>query len=177
MHAHRDGETHVQIAKGNELIVAISNKNYANPGGMLDSWIRTVKRAGVTNAMVVALDDDTKTHAESQGMTAVKMEVAVPPHPHLPKSIVVPPKMMDVPLQGFAYERDGLGEVVIRCVFNRFADPFSSRTVPPQNVRENPSERIGVCIIHICSCRALERRAAQVKTSTAFIVQMHSTGS
>ena len=68
----------MQIAKGNELIVAISNKNYANPGGMLDSWIRTVKRAGVTNALVVALDDDTKTHAESQGMTAVKMEMQVP---------------------------------------------------------------------------------------------------
>jgi len=67
----------VQVAKGNELIIAISNKNYARPGGMLDSWIRTVTRAGVTNALVVALDEETKKHAESQGVAAVMMEMKV----------------------------------------------------------------------------------------------------
>lgn len=66
-----------KVAKGNELIVAISNKNYANPGGMLDSWIRTVTRAGVTNALVVALDEETKKHAESQGMTAIIMKMKI----------------------------------------------------------------------------------------------------
>ena len=58
-------------------MVAISNKNYARPGGMLDSWMRTAKGAGVNNAVVVALDQETKAHAESQGFQAFLMNVTV----------------------------------------------------------------------------------------------------
>lgn len=59
------------------MLVAISNRNYAQPGSMLDSWMRTVKGAGVTNAIVVALDEDTKKHAEDNGFTSVIMNVKV----------------------------------------------------------------------------------------------------
>lgn len=65
----------VQVAKDNEVLVAISNRNYARPGEMLDSWMRTVKGAGVTNALIVALDEDTKSHAESQGFTSIIMDL------------------------------------------------------------------------------------------------------
>ena len=37
---------------------------------MLDTWMESVKRANVTNAMVVALDLETKNHAESMGVPA-----------------------------------------------------------------------------------------------------------
>ena len=61
-------------------MVAISNRNYAMPGGMLTTWIENVKRAGVTNAMVVALDPHTKTSAESQGIVAHEMHLEVSFH-------------------------------------------------------------------------------------------------
>lgn len=56
-----------------EVMVAISNANYAQPGGMLDTWAESVLRAGVKNAMVVALDEATKAHAESKGLPAFQM--------------------------------------------------------------------------------------------------------
>ena len=64
----RDAEP--QVAKNNEVMLAISNRNYAMPGGMLDTWMESVKRAKVTNAIVVALDLETKKHAESMGIPA-----------------------------------------------------------------------------------------------------------
>ena len=63
-------DAEAQVAKNNEVMLAISNKNYAMPGGMLDTWMESVKRANVTNAMVVALDLETKKHAESMGIPA-----------------------------------------------------------------------------------------------------------
>ena len=71
----------MQLALKNELVVAISNKNYAGVGNMLDTWMEHVKRAGVTNAMVVALDEPTRQHAESQGFASMifKLEVRMQP--------------------------------------------------------------------------------------------------
>ena len=47
------------------------------PGGMLTTWMENVKRAGVKNAMVVALDAQTKTNAEAQGIVAHEMHLEV----------------------------------------------------------------------------------------------------
>ena len=65
------------MAKDNEVMVAISNANYAQPGGMLDLWMAGVKRSNVTNALVIALDDATQQHAESLGFTAYQMKLQV----------------------------------------------------------------------------------------------------
>lgn len=67
-----------KIAINNEVLVAISDKNYAFPGGMLDSWAKAVKRAGIQNAMVVALDDETRSNMEKIEMPAFRMDVAIP---------------------------------------------------------------------------------------------------
>ena len=67
----------MQVAIDNEVMVAISNLNYAMPGGMLMTWAECIKRAGVKNAMVVALDDHTKRFAEEQGVTAHEMHLQV----------------------------------------------------------------------------------------------------
>lgn len=66
-----------QIAVSSEVVVAISNKNYAGPGNMLDTWMANIKRAGVSNAMVVALDEPTRQHAESQGIASMIFQVEV----------------------------------------------------------------------------------------------------
>lgn len=58
-------------------MVAISNLNYAMPGGMLTTWAEGVKRAGVKNAMVVALDDEAKLMAEQQGLAGFQMQLEV----------------------------------------------------------------------------------------------------
>lgn len=67
----------VQVAKDNEVMVAISNANYAQPGGMLDLWMDGVRRSNVTNALVIALDDATQRHVESLGFTAYQMSLQV----------------------------------------------------------------------------------------------------
>lgn len=41
------------------------------------TWIENVKRAGVTNAMVVALDDATKTNVEQLGFPVFRMDIQV----------------------------------------------------------------------------------------------------
>ena len=35
-----------QVAIKNEVLVAVSNRNYAWPGGMLQTWVENVRRAG-----------------------------------------------------------------------------------------------------------------------------------
>ena len=55
--------------------MAVSNINYATKGNMVDMWIEGVRRAGVRNAMVIALDDDTKKNVEEQGFPAFRMEI------------------------------------------------------------------------------------------------------
>lgn len=67
-----------KVAIHNEVLVAVSNKNYAWPGGMLSVWAENAKRAGVKNMMVVALDEDTKTNAEGFGLPAFRMDIAIP---------------------------------------------------------------------------------------------------
>lgn len=57
----------------NEVMVAISNRNYAGPGNMLDIWMDNVKAAGVKNAMVVALDSFTKEHVQSKNFPVIEM--------------------------------------------------------------------------------------------------------
>lgn len=66
-----------KVAINNEVLVAVSNKNYAWPGGMLEVWMRNVKKAGVKNAMVLALDDETKANVEKFGMQAFRMDIEV----------------------------------------------------------------------------------------------------
>ncbi|KAL4437001.1 hypothetical protein ABPG75_004140 [Micractinium tetrahymenae] len=67
-----------KVAIGNEVLVAVSNANYARPGGMLEIWAENVRRAGVGNSMVVALDDEAKQNAESFGVPAFRMDVPIP---------------------------------------------------------------------------------------------------
>lgn len=67
----------MQVAINNEVMIAISDMNYAMPNGMLTTWIENVKLAGVKNAMVVALDARTKARAEAQGLAAFEMHLTV----------------------------------------------------------------------------------------------------
>ena len=67
----------MQVAIDNEVMIAISDMNYAMPNGMLTTWIESVNLAGVKNAMVVALDAHTKARAEAQGMAAFEMHLTV----------------------------------------------------------------------------------------------------
>lgn len=67
----------LQVAVNNEIMAAISNQNYANPGGMLTTWGEGVNRCGVKNAMVVSLDAATTTYAQQMGLFAFEMHVKV----------------------------------------------------------------------------------------------------
>lgn len=67
-----------KVAINGEVMVAVSNINYATKGNMVDMWIEGVRRAGVKNAMVIALDDDTKKNVEEQGFPVFRMEVKIP---------------------------------------------------------------------------------------------------
>jgi hypothetical protein len=73
----------LQVAINNEVLAAMSNINYAMPGGMLDTWMEGVQRAGVKNAMVIALDAQTKANAEAKGITAHVMHIKVSTGPRL----------------------------------------------------------------------------------------------
>ena len=66
-------------------MVAICNRRMAHSGGALDFWIRNVARANVSNAMVVALDDETELFCSINGMTVIRMAPVVGyPLPLLP---------------------------------------------------------------------------------------------
>ena len=67
-----------EVAINDEVMVAVSNINYARPGGMLDLWMDGVKRAGVRNALVVALDEETKENVEKRGFKAFRMTIDIP---------------------------------------------------------------------------------------------------
>ena len=66
------------VAINNEVLVAVSNINYARKGGMLDLWMDGVKRSGVKNAMVVALDEETKINVERRGVKAFLFDMEIP---------------------------------------------------------------------------------------------------
>lgn len=72
------GKVLKEIAINNEVLVAVSNINYAQKGGMLDLWMDGVKRAGVRNALVVALDDQTMHNVEERGIHAFRMDLEIP---------------------------------------------------------------------------------------------------
>lgn len=69
-----------EVAVNDEVMVAVSNENYAHPGGMLDVWMGNARRAGVKNAMIVALDDATKANVQKfgAGYQAFRMDVEIP---------------------------------------------------------------------------------------------------
>ena len=66
------------VAINDEVLVAVSNINYARKGGMLDLWMDGVKRSGVKNAMVVALDEETKSNVEERGVKAFLFDMQIP---------------------------------------------------------------------------------------------------
>lgn len=66
------------IAPNGEVLVALSNKNYAGPGGMLGVWLDGVNRSGVKNAMVLALDDETRAAAEAAGVSSHRINMTIP---------------------------------------------------------------------------------------------------
>lgn len=66
------------IAIDNEVMAAVSNQNYAFPGGMLSVWIENVRKSGVKNAMVIALDDATKRSVEELGFPVYRMDIKIP---------------------------------------------------------------------------------------------------
>jgi hypothetical protein len=66
------------VAINDEVLVAVSNINYARKGGMLDLWMDGVKRSGVKNAMVVALDQETKRNVEERGVKAFLFDMQIP---------------------------------------------------------------------------------------------------
>lgn len=72
------GEFLRKVAIDNEVLVAVSNINYAQKGGMLDLWMDGVQRSGVRNAMVVALDEETKQNVEARGMNAFLFRMEIP---------------------------------------------------------------------------------------------------
>ena len=65
------------MAINGEVLATMSNINYGAKGGMLDTWMDGVKRCGVKNAMVIALDAETKKNAEAYGIPAFEMHMEV----------------------------------------------------------------------------------------------------
>jgi len=69
-----------QTANANhEVMVALCNGAYARKepngsGGMLSTWARTAVAAGVTNALVLAMDEETKEAARASGVAAFLLE-------------------------------------------------------------------------------------------------------
>ena len=70
------------------MFAALSNINYAMRGGMLDTWMEGVQRSGLKNAMVVALDDQTKDNAEAKGLPAHKMHIEARSNQRLAASLL-----------------------------------------------------------------------------------------
>jgi Nucleotide-diphospho-sugar transferase len=56
------------IAPSGEVLVAISNFNLVAWGGMLNTWLERVQKAGVTNYMVLAIDEQLHTHLNNRGV-------------------------------------------------------------------------------------------------------------
>ena len=57
-----------------EVMVALCNGAYAGPQGMLSTWARTAVAAGVTNALVLAMDREAQMSAEGSGVAAFLLE-------------------------------------------------------------------------------------------------------
>jgi len=66
-----------EVAPGGEVLACVSNGNLAYEGGMLGMWIQNVRQSGVTNFLVIALDQKAKEFAERKGARAWLREVAI----------------------------------------------------------------------------------------------------
>eukprot|EP00899_Mesostigma_viride_P013557 jgi/Mesvir1/22201/Mv18797-RA.1 len=66
-----------KVAKNREVLVAISNFALVQQG-MLQTWLANVRLAGVTNFMVVALDDEIADFLKKEGVAYYRKYVEVP---------------------------------------------------------------------------------------------------
>ncbi|PIA52543.1 hypothetical protein AQUCO_01000429v1 [Aquilegia coerulea] len=60
-----------KVAVRNELIIALAN---ANVKEMLEVWFSNIKKAGITNYLVVALDEDIESFCTSKGVPVYKRD-------------------------------------------------------------------------------------------------------
>ena len=58
-------------------MVAVCNKNLAFVGGALDIWIRNVNKVNISNAIVIALDDETEDFCQKRQMKSIQIPVLV----------------------------------------------------------------------------------------------------
>lgn len=65
-----------QVAPEGEVLVGVSNKNPMLEG-MLDTWLQGVQQAGVTNYVVVALDDETVAGMKARGVNHFYMPIKI----------------------------------------------------------------------------------------------------
>jgi len=64
-----------KIALNGEVLAAVSNMALAGDGGMLQTFVESVRAAGIQNAMVIAIDPQTKRQVEKWGMPAHHMTI------------------------------------------------------------------------------------------------------
>ncbi|EFJ23507.1 RRA1, glycosyltransferase CAZy family GT77-like protein [Selaginella moellendorffii] len=64
-----------KIAINRELIVGVSNKNVAP---MLQVWFESIKQSGITNYLVVALDDETAKFCKDHDVPAYRKDATIP---------------------------------------------------------------------------------------------------
>lgn len=65
-----------RVAPSMEVLVAVANKN-VNWDGMLNTFCSGIKRAGVTNHLIMALDEETKAWADANGFNAYLMKIEI----------------------------------------------------------------------------------------------------
>jgi arabinosyltransferase len=66
-----------EIAPSGEVLVAISNFNLIAWGGMLNTWIDRVQKAGVPNYMVLAIDEQLHRHLNDRGVPNYYMQAEI----------------------------------------------------------------------------------------------------
>lgn len=66
-----------RVAPSGEVLIALSNKIPFREGTLL-TWLEAVRQAGVTNYLVVALDEETATGLQQRGNNVFHMPVPVP---------------------------------------------------------------------------------------------------
>jgi hypothetical protein len=66
----------LQVAPSKEVLIGVSNVNPLREG-MLDTFLSGVKQAGVTNYLVVALDQETATDLHGRGFNTFYMPIQV----------------------------------------------------------------------------------------------------
>lgn len=66
----------LQVAPSREVLIGVSNVNPLREG-MLDTFLTGVKQAGVTNYLIVALDQETAADLTGRGLNAFHMPIQV----------------------------------------------------------------------------------------------------